>query len=592
MKGMINPLIIAGIIGLVVILALSGFRLGNIPATLTGFTVLSLSEASFVNNANLPDGSIFSGNAWIMTVRQGGMAQHAVGTITPSEVNSESGVQPEENFEISIDYSRQSCEYPLQARYSSQKIGVIERYEWTCALPPSYQEGLNHCPNQMIGYGKYPFSFECYCLQVPTASPVDNYIENGYVHTVSTITVQAGQSSSSLNIDTTENIRGYIGNNVYAVWDGYLGSGQSCSSPDQYAGVYSQGRWKLGNKNYYNTYVSWYDGLLQLMGSSPSKDQITNYLNNANNYANWFLNTPASFGTVENPTDINNAIVVNDVPSFIAFPLYTFFVKADWLGIYQPVGRPDILSVQTETFSSGAEGTARVNVKNVGDDAEVFNVWINCPSPFSMIGGTQERTVNPGSTQLFTLGLTADVSSYTEVTCTAYAQGVEYTDTMIFTASADPQIVCTPNSWTCENGNPHKCNSAGSGTIQMDTCTQEEECVYRTDGSTYCRTSARCGDGVCDFGEEFTCPEDCQEPSVGGIGDILASIFAGIIVAFILLIAIVIIGMFVPVIRPFTRKLHNMQNFILSVIILGIILGVLFTGLTLSAASMIMGMVS
>ncbi len=563
-QGWILVLILGGII-----LAQQGFPF------ITGWTTLSLTQADFQSSSDF-----FTGKTWILYVSQGGMGQYAEGTLTKSEIGSKSGTQPQNDLKLSIDFSEQSCEYPLRVDYNLQKIKKYEIMEWGCTLFNS-DKATENC-GEWDYAGKYSLSFTCFCLK-PSSAYTISRLENPNVHTTSVISAETRGLKEQKTFDTRREIRGYLGNNVYVKWDGYKIGTTPCSDQSPYLGTYFNGQWKLISQANYNIYTDQLNSLKTLIGSGIKKDFLETQVNILNVDANQALQQ-SGFGSISNPTRMDNAIVVRDVSGgFVAIPTWVFYVNAEWIGIVQPVGRPSITGVRTDAFRTGEEGIVEVTVKNIGTQAENFDVSVECPLPFNS-SGVITNNVYPNSDYTFRVPIYAQASERTSRTCTAYARGVEFTDSRTFTATVDPQIVCQPNTWVCEENTAKQCNSAGSGLVVMERCEVDEECAHREDGRTFCKErDLNCAQD----GEKPTILKPCCEElkeingvcSTRGIGyqiwDFVVKMFkVGIIVGIILGIITYLLPVLTPLLPPLIllNPLKNRRNFIIIVVVVSAIL--------------------
>ena len=499
----IIPVVLALLVG-------SGFLVNEY--ILTGenedFTTLSLTSADFRSKSEF-----FNEKTWILYVSQGGMAQNAEGKIDKEDVDQESGSQPKNDLFIDIGYSTQTCEYPIVKDYNSYPIKKFDLRTWGKNLI-SGCEWDEHCSNYNW-HGQYHLTTTCFCIEETAEYPVATY-ESPRTHTEAEIVVEAKGEQYTTDFDTRGETKGFVGSNVYYKWDGYKATAMSCPEKNsQYKATYYNGQWKgISNQNY-ERYVNHRDSIDLLIGTKPKKDHITEQMSILNTYSTQALSQVYP-GTIENSNSLQSAVLVTELDSNTMIPTYVFYVKADWLGIYQPVGEPKITDIKTSCFKTGENGKVDVYVKNIGDERDGFAVNVNCPSPFTE-DPTVEKVVQPGMTERFTIGLYADVSQKTEKTCTVKAVGLDKTDEKTFKACADPQVVCQANRWSCDDNKVMKCNEFGSANDLVDTCTPNEECVYAPDGRAYCEVITTkekvCDDRIDNDGDGRT---DCEDKDCDG----------------------------------------------------------------------------
>jgi len=553
-----------------------------------GFTTLALSRADFVSNSDF-----FNEETWILYVSQGGLGQRA-NAQSSSGTNSEniaqsSGTQPNNDFTIDMFYKEQSCEYSIKqdtSAFKIQKLNVYKEWEFCFSVPSGMPDECSAVASRIVYWGKYPGSFKCYCIEETSASPV-GYLETPQIHTQVDITVGNEQSTQTFNFDTREEIAGYIGSDVYVRWDGYKGTAQGCASTNPYRATYYNGKWRIISDNNYELYRSRrlnFDGLMG--GPGVSESYLDTQLSFVNNQADLAVQNVA-FGSLRNEFSMSNAVLKNVIEPPIEIPTFVFYVKAEWLGIEQPIGEPEIGDIIAPKFAAGQEGIVTVPVKNIGTEREGFNVWIECPSPPFTVGPTQTNVVYPDVIFPFRISVSGDTANIIISTCTAYAESLDFKKSKTFQITLDPQSVCQANVWVCEENVAKRCNSAGSALEIKDVCQEDEECAYRSNGETYCKE------------KESTCVQDGEasqllKPCCAGLverngicsgegADWLGIIIAAFIVALVIVILLLIlgyVGAFIPVIGPALAKLQvlGQPNIFAGVLILLMIIFLVLFG--------------
>lgn len=441
--------------------------------SVTGFTTLSLTQASFASTSQF-----FNDKLWIMTIAQGGLGQHATGTISADSIGTSSGTKPASDLKISIDYSKFSWEYPIKVDYASTPIYKYTLSTWTSLLSPSISDVQSHCPSYAY-YGKFPLSFKAFCIDETQTTSYMGNLDNCNFHTTATFNV----NGATKTIDSKEQINSYIGDKVYVTWNGNLVK-QACQSQAPYKPFYSAG-WKLGSAQYYSDYSSaltTFDFNVNrfLSGSSFSESDLQGAVNTVNQKSDRFTASIQQFGTVMEPASTDGAYVDLSVTSDVQVPVYTLYVKADLLGIYQPVAKAQIVSSSGAEFKSGEYGNIFAEIRNIGD-AGNFNVWAVCTSPFQYLETTKTVSLQKDATATTYLRIGANVASTQTGTCTIKVQAAGTSDIVQATVSvrADPQYVCNAGTKRCDNLQIQQCNSAGSGWTTVQTCASNQYCTYQ-----------------------------------------------------------------------------------------------------------------
>ncbi len=554
---------------LIIILLAAGMfvLLKGLPsASLTGFTGLSLSDADFVSSSEF-----FSGKTYILTVAQGGMAQSAIGTITKEKIGSETGQAPNNDMKIDITYSKQQCEYPIRTTSAVPIYKLNVENHWFCLLPPSESEARSKCQRTFAGnsqddgwYGKWTET-ECFCIEKvkQTGALAYNSIGNPYVHTISTIKVNSKGEEYSKDIDTKQNIADYIGSNVYARWNGYLSTGGQCASQAPYYGFNdaATGQWKLGYANNYNNYNAIASSIkTDLDKGRYDKAVIESKITNWNSYAASGMNQ-AFFGNIKDSFSLENALIEKELNAFVAVPTYTFYVKADWLGILQPVTTVDLQSTSCPKFRSGSNGQITATYKNTGNQRGTVTLWAECNPPFRQVGGSKDFTLESGETRTDYIEVSADVKYPTAANCVVKAKTLGNEDSQTVSCAVDPNIVCNPNEYRCQQNSVYQCNSAGSALEFRQSCSLSQECTYSSNGAAYCKDVEKEGGNALD-----------------AIMRLIGSLFNGILISGFILTVLAALAFFVPGMMIIKKILFNAKNLIIATLVLALVIMILTGG--------------
>jgi hypothetical protein len=161
------------------------------------------------------------------------------------------------------------------------------------------------------------------------------------------------------------------------------------------------------------------------------------------------------------------------VNKLLQFPVLTLKIKADWLGVYIPVGKPLITSVSSTEFQTGGVSYITTKVKNVGDALGSFGVYAQCNQPFSFIGTTEFISLNPNEEGIVNLKISGTCSQKTQGSCVVYAydrNNPNNKDSKTVSVSCTPIVLCNAGETRCNGKVIEQCNQAGSGWNAIQTC--------------------------------------------------------------------------------------------------------------------------
>jgi hypothetical protein len=173
--------------------------------------------------------------------------------------------------------------------------------------------------------------------------------------------------------------------------------------------------------------------------------------------------------------------------SIIASLLIISFVNAQ-IGIYTPVGEPEIQSVSAEAVPrSGADIT--INIKNIADERGNFEVYAECDKGFE-VGSWWRGDIEAGETE------TAEINVYREgycsetITCKVIAQSLSEKDEQSVSFKNDCSLCgtdfasCSEGSKWCEDGNIIGCGEYCLGGETIERC--NEGCKFNK-GNYICK---------------------------------------------------------------------------------------------------------
>lgn len=453
--------------------------------SVTGGTVMSIDEADFRSSSDF-----FDGDTWIVTMSQGGMAQSITGDVESDDLEERTGAKSERDFSVDITKSKQKCSYAINKEDGAKPVYDYYLNEWKCYTNPTEEEIVSRCGSDHLVSGQHTqFSSEdkCYCVGKTkmTGGIAERTIENPYVRTISTIEVSNGDNTVSEQFDTQGKIKGYVGENTYVTWDGYLGR-DVCPTSDPYYGFYYNGQWRVGSATNYENYKDTVDQLQTCDSCWVDQESADDSISTLKSVSQNARETK-DFGDIRNAWEQDSAVIEEEMDSPVEIPVWTFYINSDWLGVYQPIGEPKFTDARSPKFKASAEGNIIFDLKNVGDGRDTFDVYAECDEPFRMAENTKSYTLETGETVSGYLSIAADTDESVTADCDLYAQGVENSDRTTVEVSVDPQQVCEPGAKECANGDIQICNEEGSGYEVFEECGSGETCSYDSTGQAYCK---------------------------------------------------------------------------------------------------------
>lgn len=452
--------------------------LGLGASALPGWTTLSLDKVEFDSNNPL-----FNGPAWVLTVVQGGLGQTAQLYASPSQLDSEKGL------DLLIEYSEQTCNYaivPLDDTPTQiNNIYTLDLHEWSCAAIDSVTV-LANCPDYILA-SKYADKNMCFCIDTSQQTSVvslPTQIQAPFVRTIADISVSNGASADTFRMDTSGSVSDWINSDVFVSWVGYVGSGKPCLSKANIFAfnrfVNNEFRWYTGSYQYYDAYKEALDMLLGV-SSDPDSSWINSRVAAVNDNANSAMNSIiwGYNGHIDDRTSLDNAIIVNEVDGAVEFPLYVFKIDENYLvRIHQPTSDISIGQVTCSDFQTLGQVYAVVN--NIGDESVNVNCWIEC-GQFAQTSGNGVKSIGVGSSRTWTIGISASVTQQTTDTCVFHAQTADASvhKTKSFTAIANPHLPgCTEGEQRCSQDKIQECNSAGGWVDMTDCVASGKICQY------------------------------------------------------------------------------------------------------------------
>ena len=510
-----------------------------------GWSTLSLDKAEFTSGATLPNGEFWSGDLWILTVTQYGLGQHVEGTISKESIGTLSGTTPQNDFKIEVDWDKQQCVYPI--KFGTYTLYTYEYKEWHCLWDPSWDEARNYCKKDLYAKWKYRGAYMCGCI---SRHPVgyEGIFEKKTVRSSGNVKV-TGAETASAKLDTfgeTGIAEGYVGNKIYVIWHGDLLLDNCPLYERNYKPLYKEGEWKLYRFVDWDSYKRAMDDLEDFIYSKgmvgeiwwSERSQMVDKVNAVNKRLAEMY--PVSLGEI-----VGGQLRV-DMEKPVRNPLWTFYVKADFLKIYQPIPKFAINAYKSECYGRN-KCFLRVDISNSGEtgcgtlsivesdpriEASESAVKVCVPSGMTV---TRYLEYNVHAQKEFCHDIKVRISSTGGI--------VEDVVEICY----EPRKVCPPGHTICEDNIIKRCNPYGTGYSEfVKDCSREGKICSRDNyGNAVCVDPHRwyCGDGVCYGNENYqNCPQDCP-PTPLPISSLIW-----------VAVAIAIVIIFLPVIIKFLKK--------------------------------------
>lgn len=467
---------------------------GILQSQFPGASTLSVSTASLSSQ-----NSFFSGQAWLVTFRNGGLNQHYYGTITPSDIQAvTSGNQePTKSFIFEVNTDNADCRYSLTGSSNTPIYKNVRFKEYNCVTNnPETAQAQAGSGATVLWTGGQAVPFRCFVVYSSERANVGGISQpNINVDYTTTLTIQ-GQSPVSKTINSLSGSgQGALGNDAYIIWQGNLVSGQSCDSAsgsgvtiNNYLSANDNNRWKIISSGQYQNYRT---AILQAP-SSTSASGLTSYTNNLNSMTSNLLVDQSG---VFNNARIEGSSLIVPLSSPIQFPVSTLYIKATTLGIYTATPQVQIQSATSQCFTTGTNGNIEVKLKNLGGETGTFNVFADCDNPFTSTVNRQV-SINAGQTKTVNLPISATATQQTNANCVVNAQGPGTSDTETIQACVNPQLTCTTPY-------PQRFCSTSQGQDAVAQCSQSGG---NTNIIEICTTGNYCEDGTCKVGAGSVTP--------------------------------------------------------------------------------------
>lgn len=285
-----------------------------------------------------------------------------------------------------------------------------------------------------------------------------------------------------------------IGSRAHADWVGNLVSGDLCEDARDkgvVAVMRSSGN-ALTGESQWNSYQIYhesgiYGDLSQLDQGYLTTQQIVDTYNQKTNAALAAKSFRSSDGSTAYVSG-NNAKI--DLKKAIQFPELRLRVRADWLGIFIPVGEPEIISVDSSSFTEGTSGSFKVNYRNKGAYEGSFSLSVTCEDNINVVGTVATFNLGPGQSgsRSFALESKKDVTEAQSDTCVATMteRNSQQSVKKSLKVTVNAQTFCTSGQEKCIGEDAYSCSASGQWVRDSGN---DDQCVVS------CSIDSDCDDG-------------------------------------------------------------------------------------------------
>jgi hypothetical protein len=483
------------------ILMLCVFIMPNIFA----FDTLSLDKIDFNSN----DLEI-KGPAFLLYAVENGRSDYAEYSLSnlQSAANS-AGYKLTGTGKITSELTEYAIEYPIL----NTQVPLLELKEWgTKVFFPwtSDTDKMSWCasvipPSSHSYFVIKGFEFATHCYYMSEYGVIGEISTEPQIIFEDTITVSVSGKSPETVVLTPQNKVDET-SNVVAKFVSMQGSTQGVPQvATQYGAIFTSNEIKLVSKagiDAYRNHIK--DG--DILNSQLYDDMVLNSKNAIINFNNLRFMPKATYSSYNNNIAITGTntgkITLTGTPIY-QYPSFTLKIDAEWVGIFLPVGKPQIVSVESDCFSTGASGKVTAVIKNAGTLDASFDIGMICDKSFSPFALSAQK-FKAGESKSIDIFMTAYSGSKEEGKCTLT---VKDSSRPTIQASTDNINVCVRTAITCQPENSQRCIGDS-----REVCTKEndvlrwatiEQCQYGCEQTTKYET--QCGVG-------FKCVTDSQCP--------------------------------------------------------------------------------
>jgi hypothetical protein len=463
-----------------------------------GFTVTSVSTSSIITRTTQP-ASVY----WIINANFNGGGQSLTGTLDPNTVKSFMGgkVYTKQPFSVSVNSMDETIFYEVV----NEGVQVYKYSYYTEDNPTTLGVATADpapCSNSnwQIDIGRTTFGYVDmrFCVKKEVVAVKGAYnnpkidfkakisVSNGYQTIERQVCSGASAGCMGASVDLSE-----IGT---AQWTGSLVTGDSPPNQNLFVAIgrHDNSKWQIAGEPYWSDYKnkeSVADGLLNDIRARATQGRFTSseYISQIDasiqsaisppNQAEYvLLNQDASFTSSPFTKDSNSGKISVTLGRRLTSPNVVFKIRADWIGIVIPTGKPKIISAIANTLKSGESGEVRVQIQNIGEGDGTFSTILMGCEPFvqTSSGESARQTIQPNNVNTISIGISGGASTDAiSKSCTVKVYDVNdptiYDQYSLYLQQQKPRI-CVPNQIIAEGSIIKKCNNGGTSLDIVDNC--------------------------------------------------------------------------------------------------------------------------
>ena len=532
-------------------------------------SVVGLNNVVIQNDPIFGSGVNPSGKVWLVNLIANGATDVIVAYNTPQTLTSLDGTKSQQAFNVKVTDTSSYAKYGIvdainECKYSDPTYCFSPHYlreisnHWYVLITDSWDVqrrwAKDNCADTTFDGAKDWAEYDSFQNQGLPSVFVDRWVYcytwtnkigdvKGVQHTrdifnTNFVVDVVGKDSSTAsfsndadpNTGQLTNTVSKIGNYVQVNWQGNLQTGNvapDTSNVRMLVTSFSPTAWKIIDVRPFYDWSSWMSGssptCIQqeanlLKGAQPDGRCANIAKSNIDRMNTW---TSDSRFTQTKVVALSGTDFKIDIP--IAFPNYLLYVAASYLEIKIPVGIPNILNVLSQQFDENGVGYISATFQNIGTDRGSFeyNVY-GCTNGVSSSGSTQIVTLDSQQTTTVQIPISgSSTSSNAIISGTCQVSLKERTSLQVATAQVSVSFKqttnCDPNKTIPDftNNQILKCSSDGMTQTVIQKCSSTQVPIYNTaTGVWECKADGeggnKCGDGLCDLGEQILCPADCD----------------------------------------------------------------------------------
>lgn len=331
-------------------------------------------------------------------------AQHAVGEITPDDVETFTGQRSSEPFTLSVDLLSQECNYVVQE--TDEILYSVNLY---C---PSTQGPCPTCTANQVGSTRILRDWGeeiCVIYKEPkwrVAKPSTITLYDYIVDVV--ITKESGESIKGTL--TPNDISAALGDVGSVRWVGSFTGSQSCPVPSVdtvfIRPISAEHEYKAVSLSEYNT--------LKFVFANGFWNTPLNEWDKWNSQLDAFVSKPPySSGDImcEFDTTLAEPTYSCEPSQPAIFPTLQVILLADWIGLGVPNGMPQIISIGQPEVVEANLTRYPIEVKNIGDSDDTFTLTLMCQTP--VVLRAPQEFIPQGETKTMNLEIEGLESSQT-----------------------------------------------------------------------------------------------------------------------------------------------------------------------------------